>query len=182
MTTPVFRHATPADVSEVVDLVQSAYRGDRSRAGWTTEADLIEGQRIDETMMRELLARPRTIILLFEDIDLVACCELSMHDDSMTAYFGMLAVRPGLQSAGLGRRVLDEAERTVVAAWGATALQLVTAHVRAEVIAWYERRGFQLTGETHPFPYGDERFGHPTRDDLHFVSMRKSLITPSTAG
>ncbi len=174
----MFRHATLADVSDVVDLVQSAYRGERSRAGWTTEADLIEGQRIDETMMRELLARPRTIILLGEDNGLVACCELAMRDDSATAYFGMLAVRPGLQSAGLGRRVLEEAERTVVAEWGATALQLVTIHVRTELIAWYERRGFERTGETHPFPYGDERYGRPTRDDLHLVSMKKSLGTP----
>ena len=179
MSTPVFRHATLADVSKVVDLVQSAYRGDRSRAGWTTEADLVEGQRIDEPMLSELLARPRTIVLLAEDNGLVACCELAMPDDSTTAYFGMLAVRPGLQSAGLGRRVLDEAERTVVAEWNATALQLVTLHVRSEVIAWYERRGFELTGETRPFPYGDERYGRPTRDDLLLVSMKKSLTAPN---
>lgn len=179
VSTPVFRHATLADVSEVVDLVQSAYRGDRSRAGWTTEADLVEGQRIDEPMLSELLARPRTIVLLAEDNGLVACCELAMPDDSTTAYFGMLAVRPGLQSAGLGRRVLDEAERTVVAEWNATALQLVTLHVRSEVIAWYERRGFELTGETRPFPYGDERYGRPTRDDLLLVSMKKSLTAPN---
>lgn len=178
MTTPVFRHATAVDVPEVVDLVQSAYRGDRSRAGWTTEADLIEGQRIDETMMQELLARPRTIVLLCEDSGLIACCELTMHDDSTTAYFGMFAVQPGLQSAGLGRSVLAEAERTVVAEWGATALQLVTIHVRSELIDWYRRRGFELTGETHPFPYGDERYGRPTRDDLHLVSMKKSLVNP----
>ncbi|MSZ89739.1 MAG: GNAT family N-acetyltransferase [Actinobacteria bacterium] len=178
MTTPVFRHATTADVPEVVDLVQSAYRGDRSRAGWTTEADLVEGQRIDEPMLSELLARPRTIILLAEDSGLVACCELAMLDDSTTAYFGMLAVRPGLQSAGLGRSVLEEAERTVVAEWGATALQLVTIHVRSELIDWYGRRGFEPTGETHRFPYGDERYGRPTRDDLHLVSMKKSLVGP----
>ena len=178
MTTPVFRHATTADVPEVVDLVQSAYRGDRSRAGWTTEADLVEGQRIDEPMLSELLARPRTIVLLAEDNGLVACCELAMLDDSTTAYFGMLAVRPGLQSAGLGRSVLEEAERTVVAEWGATALQLVTIHVRSELIDWYGRRGFEPTGETHRFPYGDERYGRPTRDDLHLVSMKKSLVGP----
>src|SRR4051794_13241714 len=43
----MFREAGPADLGAIVALVESAYRGESSRAGWTTEADLLDGQRTD---------------------------------------------------------------------------------------------------------------------------------------
>jgi GNAT superfamily N-acetyltransferase len=165
-----FRHAADADVVEIVALMQSAYRGDSSRAGWTTEAHLLQGQRTDPDQVRAAMAAGR--ILLAEDDGIVACCQLERRAEA--AYFGMFAVRPGQQGGGLGSRVMAEAERLARES-GATAMEMTVIAQRAELIAFYERRGYLRTGEERPFPYGDERFGLPQRDDLVFVVLRKPL-------
>ncbi len=175
-----FGFAGEADVDEVVALVQSAYRGDASRAGWTTEADIIEGQRVDREMVLELLAEPDAVVLTARagggsDGRLVACCELRHKPDRGVGYLGMFAVEPTIQGGGLGRRVLAEAERVVAARWGATRVEMTVIDVRYELIAWYRRRGYQPTGDTGEFPYGDERFGLPTRPGLAFVVLAKDL-------
>jgi len=171
-----FRFATTDDIPAVVDLVQSAYRGERSRAGWTTEADLISGQRVDATMLAEFLDEPAGQLLLVETDRVVGCCELTRHNShDDTAYFGMFAVDPTQQSRGIGRSLMDHAETIAVDDLEAIAMELVTLHVRDDVIAMYERRGFVRTGATYPFPYGDERYGTPQRDDLYLIEMRKEL-------
>lgn len=171
-----FRTATTSDIPAVVEIVQSAYRGEASRSGWTTEADLIDGQRIDADMLAEVLERPGSVVLLAETDRIVGCCELSSHDRLPgTAYFGMFAVDPRSQSAGVGRALMDEAERFAVTAMGAVRMHLVTIHLRTDMIEMYERRGFTLTGDVHPFPYGDERYGRPRRDDLQLVELGKGL-------
>jgi ribosomal protein S18 acetylase RimI-like enzyme len=172
----VVRLATPDDVPEVVALVESAYRGDASRAGWTTEADLLDGQRTDAAAVREIVDDPDSRLLLTEEADgtLLACCHIQRRP-KQTAYFGSFAVRPGRQGGGTGRMLLDEAERRAVAEWGAAEMEMTVIAQRADLIAWYERRGYARTGETRPFPYGDERFGRPRRPDLVFVVLRKEL-------
>ncbi|GAA1630497.1 GNAT family N-acetyltransferase [Catellatospora bangladeshensis] len=168
------RAAGPGDVAAVVALVESAYRGDSSRAGWTTEADLLDGQRTDPEAVAAHVAAPGSVILLAErDGELLACCHLERHDGY--AYFGMFAVRPDLQGGGLGKAVIAEAERYASAEWGVPQLHMTVITVRAELIAWYERRGYARTGQTSPFPYGDERFGLPRRDDLEFELLVKKL-------
>jgi GNAT superfamily N-acetyltransferase len=90
-------------------------------------------------------------------------------------YFGMFAVRPNLQSAGIGSAVLAEAERYARDVWCADRLEMYVIAQRAELIAWYARRGYRATGATRPFPYGDERFGQPRRPDLAFTVLSKPL-------
>jgi GNAT superfamily N-acetyltransferase len=165
-----FRYAGPADTAEIVALVESAYRGDASRSGWTTEADLLEGQRTDAGQVASAMARPDAVVLLAEMAgEMVACCHLERRR-AETAYFGMFAVRPGRQGGGIGRKVVEEAFR-IAAGWGCTEMQMTVIRQRHELIAWYQRLGFEPTGETVPFPYGDERFGLPQRDDLEFVVL-----------
>jgi ribosomal protein S18 acetylase RimI-like enzyme len=171
-----FRFAATRDIPEVVALVQSAYRGQQSREGWTTEADLIDGQRIDESMLTTFLARPQSFVVLAETDRIVGCCELTLHHSKpATAYFGMFAVDPTEQSTGIGRALMNEAEALAIKELGATAIELVTIHLRTDVISMYERRGFSRTGETVPFPYGDERYGTPRREDLYLVALRKDF-------
>jgi ribosomal protein S18 acetylase RimI-like enzyme len=171
-----FSHAGHADVTALVELVQSAYRGDASRAGWTSEADLLDGQRVDEPMLRDTLDRPDTTVLVVHDGDeLVGCCELQRPNDDGVAHLGMFAVQPGRQGGGLGRAVLGEAERVVRDEWHGTSLELEVVDVRESLMAWYERRGYVRTGRFEPFPYGDERFGVPRRDDLRFEVLAKDL-------
>ena len=165
-----FRPAGPGDVEAVVALVESAYRGDSSRAGWTTEADLLDGQRTDSGQVRALLERPGSQILLAEVAGAVrGTCHLE-RIDPRTAYFGMFAVQPDLQGSGIGRSLLGRAARTA-AGWGCAELRMTVIRQRSELIDWYGRLGFVPTGETEPFPYGDERFGRPRRDDLEFVVL-----------
>ncbi|GAA1367761.1 GNAT family N-acetyltransferase [Catellatospora chokoriensis] len=168
------RAAGPRDVPAIVALVESAYRGDSSRAGWTTEADILQGQRTDAEAVAAQVADPDSVVLLAErGGELQACCHLERHDGH--AYFGMFAVRPLLQGGGLGKAVIAEAERYAADEWGVPEMHMTVISVRAELIAWYERRGYARTGQTSPFPYGDERFGLPQRDDLEFELLVKKL-------
>ncbi len=176
-----YRDATLDDVPAIVALVQSAYRGDASRVGWTTEADLLDGQRIDPAGVQESIEMTDSMVLLAEHAAggsgeagaLQACAHVARQDDN--AYFGMFAVRPQQQGSGLGGAVLKEAERRAVQQWHCRFMCMTVIDLREELIAWYQRRGYVRTGQYKPFPYGDERFGIPRRDDLRFEWLRKPL-------
>jgi ribosomal protein S18 acetylase RimI-like enzyme len=170
-----FRFAAAADVPAIVSIVESAYRGDASREGWTTEADLLDGQRTDPEEVSATLKAPGSVILLAEaDGALAGCCQLEQRPPT-EAYFGMFAVRPGSQGHGWGGQILAEAERLAADDWHAATMVMSVIGQRADLIAWYERRGYRRTGGVRPFPYGDERFGIPRRPDLSFVVLAKSL-------
>ncbi|MET9367308.1 GNAT family N-acetyltransferase [Streptomyces griseoflavus] len=169
-----FRDATDADVDALVALIESAYRGESSRAGWTTEADILQGQRTDPEGVLEVVRSPDSRLLTVErEGRVVACCQLEHR--GVYAYFGMFAVSPALQGAGLGRTIIAEAERRARETWGVDEMHMTVISVREDLIAWYERRGYRRTGRMTPFPYGDERFGIPQRDDLEFELLVKEL-------
>ncbi len=173
--TLTFRPAEPADGLAIVRLVESAYRGEASRAGWTTEADLLDGQRTDARAVAEILRRPgSTLLLAAADGQLAGCCQLAQRPDA-AAYFGMFAVQPGRQGQGIGGQMLAEAERIARDEWGAGRMVMTVLAQRAELIAWYERRGYRRTGEREPFPYGNPRYGLPRRPDLVFEVLARTL-------
>ncbi len=174
MTGLHFRAATPADLDAIVALVTSAYRGDSSRAGWTSEADFLDGNRIDAEVLRTDIERPGSRVLLAErGGELLACAHVSEEDGA--GYFGMFSVVPGLQGGGIGKQVLAECERIARDDWRLPAMRMTVIDIRDELIAYYERRGYRRTGILKPFPYGDERFGLPRRDDLRFEVLEKAL-------
>ncbi|MGH8075012.1 MAG: GNAT family N-acetyltransferase [Lysobacter sp.] len=174
MPEPTFRDATQADVPALVELVTSAYRGEASRVGWTTEADLLDGNRIVPEVLLADIARARSRIVLAErDGALLGCAHVAEEDGA--GYFGMFAVRPELQGSGLGRTILAEAERVAAVDWQLALMRMTVIDLRTELIDWYLRRGYQRTGQTKPFPATDPRFGLPLRDDLRFAVLEKEL-------
>ena len=176
-----FRAATVDDIPAIVSLVTSAYRGEASRAGWTTEADLLDGNRIAPEVLRADIERPCSRVLLAaRDGELVGCAHVAVEDGA--GYFGMFAVRPLLQGGGLGRAVLAEAERIAREEWGMAIMRMTVIDVREELMAWYERRGYRRTGTKKPFPAVDPRFGIPRRGDLRFEVMEKPLAAAPETG
>ena len=170
-----WRDANGGDIDALVALIESAYRGDASRAGWTTEADLLGGQRIDADMVAETLADPDQHMLVCDaaNAGLIACVTVERRPDY--GYIGTVSVRPTLQGGGLGRDILTRAENWLRDIWGLARARMTVIAQRPELIAWYERRGYAPTGETAPFPYGDARFGAAKREDLYFVILEKKL-------
>jgi ribosomal protein S18 acetylase RimI-like enzyme len=175
----LFRDAVEADIPALVALVTSAYRGDASRVGWTTEADLLDGNRIDPDVLRGDIVRPGSRVLLAERArgdsarELLGCAHVSIEDGA--GYFGMFSIRPELQGAGIGKQLLAEAERMAREEWKLPAMRMTVIDVRDELIAYYVRRGYRRTGVKKPFPATDPRFGIPKRDDLRFEVLEKIL-------
>lgn len=174
MTELTFRPATLADIDALVVLVTSAYRGDASKQGWTTEADMLDGQRIDPGVLRKDIERERSLIIIAErEAQLLACAHVA--EENGAGYFGMFSVQPDLQGGGVGKLLLAETERIARDEWRLPAMRMTVIDIRDELIAFYERRGYRRTGITKPFPYGDERFGIPKRDDLRFEILEKAF-------
>ena len=174
MSALAFRAATPADLDALVALVTSAYRGEASKAGWTTEADFLEGNRIDRDVLANDIVRPHSRVLIAERDDTMLACAHVCEEEG-AGYFGMFSVQPTMQGGGVGKAVLAEAERIVRDEWRLPTMRMTVIDLRGELIAFYERRGYSRTGIKKPFPYGDERFGIPKRDDLRFEVLEKRL-------
>jgi len=171
------QRAVAADYPAVVELANLAYRGS-DEAGWCSEAGIVAGLRLTEAQLREHLAPPTTVELLLlrgdgPESPLLGTVWLEPEGDGAW-YLGLLTVRPAMQNRQLGRRLLAAAEQYAQQR-GATRIRMTVVNVRDTLIAWYERRGYTRTGETKPFPYGDDRFGTPLRDGLEFVVMEKAL-------
>lgn len=166
------RPAQLADAPQLNHLVNSAYRGDASRQGWTTEADLLDGTRIDEAAICDLIARPDTTVLTYWEEDaLLGCVELRASENKL--YLGMLSVKPDTQGKGIGKKLLAASE-VYARSRNVPIIFMTVISVRDELIAWYVRHGYRLTGERKPFIMPDERWGIPKKQ-LEFVVLAKTM-------
>jgi ribosomal protein S18 acetylase RimI-like enzyme len=171
------QRATRADYPAVVELANLAYRGSQGSSGWTSESSYIQGPRLTEPQLCKYLdAKPEAHLLVLREDDagrLLGTVWLEPKPSSAW-YLGLLTIRPEQQKHQLGRRLLAAAEAYAVDR-GAQRILLTVINIRATLIAWYERRGYVRTGESEPFPYGDDRFGKPLRQDLSFIVLEKAL-------
>lgn len=167
--------ASDSDLDALHALIHRAYRGESAKAGWTHEADLLEGQRTDPESLAAMLASESDTILVARDGNALAgCIAVTARPDGL-AYVGMVTVDPIRQAGGLGRQLLAAAEQFAVNG-GSNVAEMTVISRRAELIAWYQRRGYRLTGERRPFPMTDPRFGLP-KADLEFVVLAKPLTS-----
>ena len=167
--------ATLPDAAELVELVNSAYRGESSQQGWTTESHLLDGIRIDEPTMREYLQARDTIILKYvsDEGRIIACVYLQKFSNKKL-YLGMLTVSPELQAGGIGRQLLQEAE-----VWAkkldCKIIFMTVISTRFELIDWYKRRGYTDTGKRDPFHNGG-RFGIPKQEEpIELMVLEKEV-------
>lgn len=170
-------------IPELVELINAAYRGDSSTKGWTTEAHLLDGQRIDESMLNEMISSENSKVLLLlssknsnsaSETQLEACIHIKKLN-SQDAYFGLLTVNPLIQNKGLGKLLLNAAEKWIRLNWNSTKLSMKVISTRSELIAWYERRGFIKTQNISDFPMNDSRFGIPKVPHIEFIEFKKIL-------
>lgn len=169
------RIAIEQDIDELVHHINAAYRGDSSRQGWTTEADLLDGQRTDSEDLLAIIQKPNSYFLLLHTItnELVASVHLEKIENY--CYLGMLTVSPSQQNKGLGKRLLDASETFAKITWKSEKIKMSVISIREELIAWYQRKGYQFKGESKPFPFGDPRKGLPKRTDFNLMLLEKAL-------
>jgi ribosomal protein S18 acetylase RimI-like enzyme len=163
---------TASDIKDLVALVNSAYRGDSSKKGWTTEAELLEGVRTDHHTLLEQINQPGHTILkaVNSNQELIACVSLEEKDNKL--YLGMLTVKPTIQATGIGKKMLEAAENCAISK-NLYCIEMTVISVRSELIAYYERRGYYKTGEKRDFPT-DPKFGIKKRE-LDFIVLEKKL-------
>jgi N-acetylglutamate synthase-like GNAT family acetyltransferase len=169
----MIEQATLDDVKALNALVNSAYRGESSKQGWTTEADFLGGIRIDEERMAELIEKPGSVIFKYldEQNKITGCVHLEKKGDKL--YLGMLTVSPVEQGRGVGKQLISRAEEKAQEL-KCYSIYMTVLIERTELIAWYERLGYINTGERKPFPMNDPRFGLPKKF-LEFLVMEKKL-------
>jgi N-acetylglutamate synthase-like GNAT family acetyltransferase len=164
--------ATAADINELVQLVNSAYRGNSSKKGWTTEAELLDGTRIDpDTLLEQINQSGQTILKAMDHTQTIIGC-VSLQEKKDTLYLGMLTVQPDIQASGIGKKILNAAD-DFARNHALFCIEMTVISVRYELIAWYQRRGYQLTGEKRAFP-PETKFGIK-KQDLEFVVLEKKL-------
>jgi ribosomal protein S18 acetylase RimI-like enzyme len=170
---PSISKAALADIPQLNVLVNSAYRGETSKKGWTTEADLLGGIRTDEEVLASIISKENSVLLKYvsEEGSIDACVNLVQHNDKI--YLGMLTVNPAIQGKGLGK-ILLQASETHAKETGCHAIHMTVISLRKELISWYERHGYKDTGERKPFPKDDPKFGLP-KTELEFIVMEKVL-------
>jgi len=171
-STITISRVTSLDVKELVQLVNSAYRGDSSRKGWTTEADLLDGIRSDEHTLLAQINQPSQTMLKAVNTsnEIIGCVNLQEKKD--TIYLGMLTVKPDIQAQGIGKILLTAAEDFALSK-GIQTIEMTVISVRSELIAYYQRRGYQQTGEKRDFP-SDPKFGIK-KQELEFIVLEKKL-------
>jgi len=173
----ILEHAREADYPAIIELINAAYRGTGVVESWNIETGIIEGTRVTDSLLRQdLAAKPHAHFLVHRDQARGAIIGTVWLEpiDNNAWYLGLFTIDPRLQKQHLGRALLSVAE-DFARAHGADSIRMGVLNVRDALIAWYLRRGYEFTGETEPYPYGDNRFGRPLRDDLEFVILEKQL-------
>lgn len=165
--------ATFDDIPILAKLVNSAYRGDSSRKGWTTEADLLEGLRTDEQDLKELMGETGSIILKCLNEYGIICGSVYLQPKGQRIYLGMLTVDPELQGSGIGKLLLQSSE-VYARERGFTSIIMTVISVRSELINWYKRHGYLETGKRKPFPTDKPSFGKPLQP-LEMLVLEKTI-------
>lgn len=170
----IFSIASHEEVSEITKLVNSVYRGETSREGWTTEADLLDGQRADDSMIYQMMQNQNGLFLIAQNKEAKLLGSVYLENKKDHAYLGMLAVSALHQNQRIGAQLLGEAEKLVFEKWKLSEMRMTVITIREELISYYLRRGYLRTGLVEDFPQ-DEKFGIVKGQKLYLETLSKKL-------
>ena len=168
----MLKEATHSDAEQIAHLVNKAYRPEPGESGWTHESELVAGQRINAEQVADLINEGGSVLLAYEGDSLLGCVHI--EDAQPYCYIGMLATMPHLQNKGLGKKLLAAAEDLAISRYGAQGFKMSVLSSRPELLAYYERRGYRLTGSSHPYP-AEAGVGQPLDSGLQVLELIKSL-------
>lgn len=171
METLNFREAEIEDLPQIVDLVNIAYRSTELK-GWTSEADLVEGNRTDHQQVKQLIQDNSKLFVMFKAEKLIGCVHI--HQKNASCYIGMLTTHPTVQNRHIGKTILELAEQYAIKNYAASIFEMSVLSIRKDLIGFYERRGYKLTGESEPYPV-DANVGIPLVADIQVLHLRKEL-------
>lgn len=174
-----FHKAELIDAEAIAHLINTAYRGETSRKGWTTEADLLDGLRTTTAEVGKIIKRDDAFILigvLKDQIVATMCCEWQEIAGKDTVHFGMIAVKPTLQNKGYGKSLIQAAEAITLREWRVAGFHMTVISVRHELIAFYERLGYMRTGEFKDFPENSALW-QPKVEGLNLQYLAKLVET-----
>lgn len=165
--------ATLEDVSSLNNLINSAYRGESSKKGWTTEANILEGKRTTEAELIAIIQDQKNTILKYsENNEIIGCVLLKEKENEL--YLGMLTVSPELQNSGIGKKLMQQAE-ILALDLGLSKIVMTVISIREELISWYKRHDFVDTGLREPFPVS-EVFNQTGSEPLEFMVLEKRIL------
>lgn len=165
--------ATLDDIAALEKLINSAYRGETSKLGWTTEASLLQDKRIDLDELTKIInTKTNTILKFTNNNNLIGCVLLVDKGDNL--YLGMLSVSPELQNSGIGKALLQKAEEHALSL-NLPKIVMTVISIREELIAWYNRHGFIDSGEREPFPLNGTD-AVISQEPLEFIVLEKKLL------
>lgn len=169
-----FPNAVPEQAGEITSLVNSVYRGDNAKKGWTTEAEILGGIRITEEKVTEYInTKDNVIMLAVNDKKIIGCVHLEKEGNS--CWLGMLSVDVNYQTYGLGKMLIEKSESFVKEKFGCGEMKMKVIGVRKELLEYYFRRGYRLTGEREDFIVDEDTFGKPFVQGLYFEILSKKL-------
>ncbi len=164
--------ASAEDISSLNKLINSAYRGESSKKGWTTEANILDGSRTTENELKEIIENNKNTILKYTEGNKIIGCVLLVEKER-ELYLGMLTVSPELQNSGIGKKLMQQAE-VVALELELSKIVMTVISVREELISWYKRKGYVDTGVREPFPTSDV-FSQTSNEPLEFMVLEKSI-------
>jgi ribosomal protein S18 acetylase RimI-like enzyme len=166
-----FREANIKDIPQIVDLVNISYRS-KDLKGWTSEVDIVDGDRINPEQVKELFKEDSKLLVMFDNHELIGCVHIQKNYSS--CYIGMLTTHPKVQNIGFGKRLLTLAEEYSIENYSVNFFKMSVLSVRKELINFYERRGYKLTGDSEPYPV-DANVGTPLSLGIQVLHLKKEI-------
>jgi ribosomal protein S18 acetylase RimI-like enzyme len=165
--------ATAEQADEITALVNSVYRGENAKKGWTTEADFLEGIRITPEKIKEIIDSENNVIInAVEGDKIIGCVQLEKKGNH--TLLGMLSVDVDYQNKGIGKVLITECERYTKEVYKCDEIKMKVIGKRKELIEYYERRNYLVTGEREDFGAEGDTFGE-TKEKLYFEILSKKL-------